>query len=466
MGLANDAEVAVSGSGKRGTTVRWALIGLLIVALLGGGGVVAGRTLMAGDKIPDGTPVRPDLLTPTPAIQPVNPQAPAPSTAGLAMALAKVSNAKDLGELTGQVADPVTGTVLWEKNPGKPLIPASNAKILTAAAALLGMPQDRRLTTTVVAGPNGQVIVRGAGDPTLSAQPAGAPTYYTNAPRIADLVAQIRAAGVKPTSVAVDLSLFTGPTMDRTWDRRDIAGGDIAPIRSLMVDGGRLEALDEYSPRTPEPGIAAGEALAAALGVKGDVEQVRAPEGAKTLASVQSAPLATRVNDMMRFSDNVLAETLSLELSLAAGGPGTLEAGAAAVVKTLGDKGFDTTGVTLRDASGLSYANRVPARVLDDMMSGIAGSRYPQLRVLLDGLPIANGTGTLTERFDPRKTSGAGWVRAKTGTLTGVSSLTGIVQTVDGRVLSFALMSNGTSPDVARPALDAVVGKIRDCGCR
>ena len=446
--------------------MRATLAGLLVAALLGGGGVVAGRTLMAGDKIPDGTPARPDLLTPAPAIHPVNPQAPVPSTAGLAMTLAKASNDKDLGELTGQVSDPVTGTVLWEKNPGKPLIPASNAKILTAAAALLGMPQDRRITTTVVAGPNGQIILRGAGDPTLSVQPAGAPTYYTDAPRIADLVAQLRAAGIKPSSVAVDLSLFTGPAMDRTWDRRDMAGGDIAPIKSLMIDGARLEPLDEYSPRTPDPGIVAGEALAKALGVTGDVKQTGAPADAKVLASVKSAPLATRVNDMMRFSDNVLAETLSVELSLAAGGPGTLAAGAGASIKALGDKGVDMTGVTLRDASGLSYANRVPARVLDDMMAGIAGPRYPQLRVLLDGLPVAAGTGTLTARFNPRKTSWAGWVRAKTGTLTGVSSLTGIVQTVDGRVLSFALMSNGTAPDVARPALDAVVGKIRDCGCR
>lgn len=456
----------MSGTGTRGKTVRWSLVGLLVVALLGGGGVVAGRTLMAGDKVPEGTPPRPDMYTPTPVVLPVDPNAPAPTVTGLAMALSKVSNARDLGELTGQVSDPLTGQVLWEKNPGKPLIPASNAKILTSVAALLGIPADRRLTTTVVAGPGGQIILVGAGDPTLSAQPPGAPTYYTDAPRIADLVTQIRAAGIKPTSVAVDLSLFTGPAMDRTWDRRDIVGGDIAPIKSLMVDGGRLDPLEEYSPRTPEPGIVAGEALAAALGVKGDVKQVRAPQGAKVVASVKSAQLTTRVNDMMRFSDNVLAETLSVELSLATGGPGTLAAGAAAIEKTLADKGFDTAGVTLRDASGISYANRVPARVLDDLMSGIAGPNHLQLRVLLDGLPVANGTGTLTERFDPRKSAGAGWVRAKTGTLTGVSSLTGIVQTVDGRVLTFALMSNGTSPEVARPALDAVVGKIRECGCR
>ncbi|MFT4199726.1 D-alanyl-D-alanine carboxypeptidase/D-alanyl-D-alanine-endopeptidase [Gordonia sp. (in: high G+C Gram-positive bacteria)] len=460
-----DTGKLVADKGKR-KTARWAVVGLLVVALIGGGGVVAGKTIMAGEKVPEGTPARPDLITPAPQIVPVKPDAPVPTTAGLAMALSKVSASPDLGQLTGQVSDPVTGTVLWEKNPGKPLIPASNAKVLTAAAALLGMDQDRRLTTTVVAGPNGQVILRGAGDPTLSAQPVGAETFFTDAPRIADLAQQIKAAGIKVKSVAIDTSLYSGPTMDKTWDRRDIAGGDITPIKSLIADAGRDDPLDEFSPRTAEPSTDAGKALAKALGVDGDIASVRAPEGAKQLASVKSATLATRVNDMMRFSDNVLAETLGIELSLSRGGPGTLAGGADAVRKTLADKGFDTTGVTLRDTSGLSYGNKVPARVLNDMMSGIAGTRYPQLRVLLDGLPIAAGTGTLATRFNPKKTSGAGWVRAKTGTLTGVSSLTGIVQTVDGRVLSFAMMSNGTSPEEARPALDAVVGKIRDCGCR
>ena len=77
-----------------------------------------------------------------------------------------------------------------------------------------------------------------------------------------------------------------------------------------MVDGGRLDPLRSGLAADPDPGIAAGEALARALGVRGDVKQMRAPEGAKVLASVKSAQLATRVNDMMRFSDNVPAETL------------------------------------------------------------------------------------------------------------------------------------------------------------
>ena len=78
----------------------------------------------------------------------------------------------------------------------------------------------------------------------------------------------------------------------------------------------------------------------------------------------------------------------------------------------------------------------------------------------------ATATGTLAERFDTQNKSGAGWVRAKTGTLTGASALVGVVQTREGRVLSFALMSNGSSPDAARPALDAIAVALRECGCR
>ena len=320
----------------------------------------------------------------------------------------------------------------------------------------------------MVAGTNGQIILKGAGDPTLSAQPVGADTFYTDPGRIADLATQIRRSGVPVRSVAIDLSAFEGPTMDSTWDRRDIAGGDIAPIESLMVDGARVEPLDEYSPRTPTPGLAAGRALAKALDVDGDVAEATAPVNGQVIASVQSAPLVTRVNDMLRYSDNVLAETLSVELAVHQGLSPTLESGVSAVRNTLQQTfAQQWEGTSLHDASGLSYANRVPAELLDVVMTAASGPAQPKMRPMLDGLPVAAGlAGTLSDRFDPRTNPGAGWVRAKTGTLTGVSSLTGIVQTVDGRVLSFAMMSGGTSPADARPALDAVIGQLRECGCR
>jgi D-alanyl-D-alanine carboxypeptidase/D-alanyl-D-alanine-endopeptidase (penicillin-binding protein 4) len=57
-------------------------------------------------------------------------------------------------------------------------------------------------------------------------------------------------------------------------------------------------------------------------------------------------------------------------------------------------------------------------------------------------------------------------VRAKTGTLTGVSSLAGITTDADGRLLVFALMSNDVTPALVRPKLDAIAARLSGCGCR
>lgn len=444
----------------------WTVISVVILALIAAGSVAVALHLDKSDELPPGVPPQPAAISVNPQIKAVSANAPEPTAAGVSQAIAASVRNPALGQFTGQISDALTGATLWTDSPAEPRVPASNAKILTASAALLALPHDQRLTTTVVAGPNGQIILRGAGDPTLSAQPRGADTFYTDAPRIAELAAQIRKAGIPVNSVAVDTSAYSGPTMERTWDRRDIAGGDITPIESLIADGGRIEPLDEYSPRVEDPAVSAGTALASALGVQGRVTEANAPAGGEVVAKVTSAPLVTRVNDMMRYSDNVLAETLSIELSVARGGPASIAGGVSAVEGALAEHGFDMTGVTLSDASGLSYANRVPAAVLDKLMAAASGPSQPLMRSMLDGLPVAGGTGTLADRFDPTSNPGAGWVRAKTGTLTGVSSLTGIVQTIDGRVLSFALMSGGTSPADARPALDDVAGDLRECGCR
>ncbi|MGB3302196.1 MAG: D-alanyl-D-alanine carboxypeptidase/D-alanyl-D-alanine-endopeptidase [Gordonia sp. (in: high G+C Gram-positive bacteria)] len=446
--------------------LRAILVVLLVAVLAAGAGVGWWLFENRADPVPAGTPARPAAMTFAPTVKAVPSTAPEPTANGVQKAMAKALKDPMLGEFTGQVSDPLTGEVLWSQGADTPRVPASNAKILTASAVLLELPHDARITTKVVLGADGQAILVGAGDPTLTTASAGEPSFYSDPARIADLAAAIKKSGKQITSVAVDTSLFTGPGMQKTWDKRDIEGGDIAPMSALTVDGARLKPLDEYSPRTDDPALAAGRALADELGLNSQVTEVTAPSGAPTIATVKSAPLTVRVGDMMRFSDNVLAEQLAIELSVATGGEASIEGGAHAVLATLQKNKFDVEGTVLVDASGLSYSDRVTASLLDELMSAAAGNGQPALRSLLDSLPVAHGTGTLTDRFDPDKTNGAGWIRGKTGTLTGVSSLTGIVQTVDGRVLAFAMISGGTSPADARPAVDAVVGTLRDCGCR
>jgi D-alanyl-D-alanine carboxypeptidase/D-alanyl-D-alanine-endopeptidase (penicillin-binding protein 4) len=155
----------------------------------------------------------------------------------------------------------------------------------------------------------------------------------------------------------------------------------------------------------------------------------------------------------------------------AKGAPPTFAGASAAVLQVLRENGFDVGATTLLDGSGLSVRDTVPARLLTDLLSTAAAPdesqhRTAALRPLLVGLPVAGGSGTLASRYGGPATEGRGWVRAKTGTLTGVNSLAGTVLSADGRVLVFALLSNGPDPEAVRPRLDALAAALRTCGCR
>lgn len=455
------------GSSRRRKGLLWTLLPVVVLIIVAAIVlVIAFRVDEQADSVPAGASAQPSPVSLVPRINPVAADAPVPTTAGISAGLAEALANPGLGDLSGEVSDAITGQTLWSQTPNQQMVPASTIKILTASAALLALPHDQRITTTVVAGTGGQVILVGAGDPTLSVQPEGEETFFTDAPRIAALADQIKKAGIDVTSVAVDTSAFTGPTMAASWDPVDIAAGNITPIEALIADSGRVEPLEIDSPRTATPALAAGSALAAALGVDNPVSSGTAPVGAPVIASVTSAPLVTRLGDMMRASDNVLAETVSIEIAKALGGRPSLAGGIDAVRKTLSDNGFNLNGAVFEDVSGLSEGNRVSAGLLDKVLVAGAGTAQPKLRPLLDMLPVAGATGTLSERFVIENSSGAGWIRAKTGTLTVASALAGVVQTREGRVLSFALMSNGTGPAEARPALDAVAVALRECGCR
>lgn len=104
-------------------------------------------------------------------------------------------------------------------------------------------------------------------------------------------------------------------------------------------------------------------------------ERVRpgtAPAGSKQIASVSSAPLGQRLHAMMVHSDNVLAETIGREIATATGRPASFDGAAAAVQETLEQAGFDLTGVSMHDTSGLSVDDRIPAQVLDRILATAA----------------------------------------------------------------------------------------------
>jgi D-alanyl-D-alanine carboxypeptidase/D-alanyl-D-alanine-endopeptidase (penicillin-binding protein 4) len=220
--------------------------------------------------------------------------------------------------------------------------------------------------------------------------------------------------------------------------------------------------------RSGQPGLDAGAALADALGASAaTVTLGEAPEGAKTLATVQSASIDRLVEQTLSMSDNMLAETLARQVAIARGEPASFEGGAAAVQAALTDAGVDLTGVTLADGSGLSRQDKVPAAVLADLLAGAADGSLDHTGAVLSGLPVAGYDGTLAERGDDDPATAPGSVRAKTGTLAGVHALAGTVVTADGRLLSFAVLADaatgGETP--AEDALDEIAAELARCGC-
>ncbi len=453
---------------RRSTHVVIGVVVLIVV-----GAVVAVAALVTGGHTPSEaqSPPPPPLVSANPAVVAVADDAPVPTPNGMAMALAAPVADPNLGAITGRITDAKTGAVLWKQGDDIPMQPASTNKVLTTSAALLTLDRDARVTTRVVAADqtaqSGVVVLVGGGDPTLSAAPPGQDTWYRGAARISDLADQVRRSGTKVTAVQVDTSLYSGPEMAPGWDPADIDGGDIAPMESVMLDAGRIQPTTADSGRSLTPALDAGRALAVALGADpATVTTAPGPATGKELATVQSAPLIQRLGEMMNDSDNVMAESIGREVAQATRRPASFAGAVDAVTARLAAANVDLTGATLMDSSGLSVDDRLTATTLDEVVGEAAGPDQPKLRPLLDLLPIAGGSGTLSNRFLDPATNGAaaGWLRAKTGSLTGTNALAGVVTDSGGRVLTFAFLSNNAGP-TGRLAIDALAATLRSCGC-
>lgn len=455
---------------RRSTHVGVGVAVLLLVAVVVAVGAVA---TSSGSSAPEPLAVTPQpaLVTAQPGVTPLPDSAPVPTTAGLMATLAPLVANPDLGALTGRVTDAATGKELWAQGAGVPMQPASTNKVLTTAAALYTLHRDARLTTTVIAPDQGAspglVVLVGGGDPTLSAAAKGVDTWYRGAARISDLADQVRTSGIVPKVVQVDVSAFSGPTLAPGWDPVDIDGGDIAPMEAVMLDGGRTQPVSVDSSRSRTPALDAGRALAVALGVNPETVTVRpTPATGEAIATVQSPPLIERLRQMMNESDNVMAESIGREVAAAVGKPQSFDGGVQGVLGQLSRAGVDTSGASLMDSSGLSVDDRLTADTLDGVMNAAAGSATPSLRPLVDLVPIAGGSGTLSNRFldTDAGRAAAGLLRAKTGSLTGTNALTGFVTDQGGRVLTFSLISNNAGP-TGRTAIDALAAALRSCGC-
>jgi D-alanyl-D-alanine carboxypeptidase/D-alanyl-D-alanine-endopeptidase (penicillin-binding protein 4) len=465
-------------------------LAMLNVFVLGAGAAVAVLLppRLALWQVPRVAAVR--IAAPAAVLTPAVPAGALPTSRGLASELAPLMASRSLGPSVGVVVtDLASGKVLFARSASTPATPASSAKVATAVAALAALGPPARFTTRVVRGPAPRTVTLvGGGDPTLAVGRAPAADY----PQPATLAALARqtarslhAHGQRSVRLRYDVSLYTGPAMAPGWTTSYITTGNVTPITSLAVDQGRLTASGQpedadnpgnFRPRSLTPAADAAASFAALLRARGirvlgSVSAATAPKDAATVASVHSPYLSAIVGWMLRESNNVIAENLARQVALRIGRPASFAGAAAAVTAVAAQLGV-RHGIHLVDGSGLSPRDRISPMALASLVRLAGGGRQAALRAAITGMPVAGFSGTLAPgqsvfgNFGP---AALGAVQAKTGNLTRVVSLAGIVSDASGRLLAFAFMADqlpGGQLVHAAGVIDAMATALAGCGCR
>jgi D-alanyl-D-alanine carboxypeptidase/D-alanyl-D-alanine-endopeptidase (penicillin-binding protein 4) len=255
--------------------------------------------------------------------------------------------------------------------------------------------------------------------------------------------AAVVGAGRTSVSLQVDDDLLPVPTNATGW-KTSYVPGDVAPVRPLVVDGRNVldTALDAGT-------VFKNELVRLGVAVS-SFTRGSAPAGTVPVTAVDSPPVSALVARMLKVSDNDYAELLHRQSSRTAGKGATWTAAGAHTVSTLKARGTQTSGVVVHDGSGLSRADRTSATALTSLL--LAASRSSTVSSVLyaaDAMPTAGVSGTLASRFaQPDTRCARGKVRAKTGTLSDVTALSGTAYGVDGRQRIFSVVVNG-APDMA-----------------
>lgn len=414
-----------------------------------------------------------DARRPPPVVQPV---APDPATMPAAMTTPLLSVRRAPGVLSRQVnvtdlqtalqpllasvddnrcfALAIDGQLVAAKNETRPLSPASNLKILTAAVALEVLGPGFTYSTKVVGAlgdggvVEGDVYLVGGGDPVLANSWWNGlgkypPFNETSFDALADAIQQ---QGVTKITGGVigDGSRYDDEFFAPTWAADDHVK-QAGPIDALLAN----DSWQTTQLAAQDPALGAASILRDMLKERGidvgDASTGVAPAGGATIAEVQSQPLPAILAEMLTTSDNNSAEMILKEIGFKSKGQGTRTAGLQVIMERLTAWGVPTAGVSLVDGSGLSDASRLTcAAVLGVLEHGSPSDAVGQ------GMPVAGAPeGTLSDIF----TEGplAGKLRGKTGTLNpncnpgqlGARSLGGYVPQAGGGAIEFVLLQNG-----------------------
>lgn len=435
------------------------------------------------------------------------------------------------------VREASTGEEVYDRNGGSRLLPASNIKLFTSAAAmdLLG-PEFRFHTDALAAAPvldgklRGDLYLKGYGDPTalesdyqaLAKQVAAAGIRRVDGDLVADdsyfdsvrlgpfwswddepfyYSAQTSALTVAPntdydsgtvivestpgTSVGAPVQLRLVPETSAVQLVSTATTGAAGSANTLSIErehgsnvvrvtgsvplgaGTGQEWVTVWEPAGYAADVFRRALQSAGVEVRGRIRSGATPDGTRRLGRDESMTVGELMTPFLKLSNNMHAEALVKTMGAVAAGNGSWSAGLVPVAGYLSSVGVDTGTLRLTDGSGLSRADNLTADAIADLL--VAARAEPWFEQWYASLPIAGNPdrfvgGTLRSRM--RGTPAENNVHAKTGSLTGVTALSGYVTDADGRKLVFSMMSNNylSSPRTVEDAVAVTLASYTSAG--
>jgi serine-type D-Ala-D-Ala carboxypeptidase/endopeptidase (penicillin-binding protein 4) len=384
-----------------------------------------------------------------------------PVATGSATARAAISASKLRSGLAAQlrrsggsggawVGDPVTGETLFAGGAARRLRLASNMKLFTTATALSRIGPDEEFETRVIADGvvsdgvvRGNLILVGGGDPSLTSQ------------GLARLAGQVRAAGIQRVTgrVLYDESVFDSK---RAISQPGISGGRFAEL-------GRLSGLSFESGRSVHPARSAALSMIAILRKRGVTVAKKSgagrapdvPTAEQEIGEVTSSSLALLSRATNTFSLNFYAEMLVKLIGVDERARGSTKAGIAEIKEFSQEAGGPLRAV---NGSGLSRTDIATPRAVGALLTHMLEEEEKVRDAFLGSLAVAGGSGTLARRM--RGSAAQGRCIGKTGTLTGVSALSGYCEVAPDRFVVFSILMNRVDIGRAHVAQDRMTALV------